>query len=200
MFRELAVKYDVNKIGKPGKPKYCYLDVYEDLFAPLKEKELRILEIGVSSGGSVKMWEEYFPKAQIVGFDRQEKCKGFETDRIKIITGDQGDDNAIAAIPGEFDIIIDDGSHKVKHQRHTLRILWPMVKPGGYFIIEDLQTSYVDKYGGGMERDGSMIEHLKKIVDDINWEWWTKEPSNDMQKHLYMMLFFSGLCVLKKNA
>ncbi len=199
ILRELAKKHKANKIGKKGRRKYCYLDVYLELFTLLKDKPIDILEIGVSNGGSMRMWEDFFPNANIVGVDRKPKCTEYKSGRVKLYIGDQGDKEFLRSIPGEYDIVIDDGSHKNAHQKHTLKILFPRVKSGGLYIIEDLQTSYDRKYGGGFRGEKTMIEKLKQLVDEINWAWWLNKPESYMMEHLYSMAFYESLCVMRKK-
>lgn len=92
---------------------------YQEHFAPLRNKNLKVLEIGIggyedpySGGDSLRMWKQYFPNSMIYGIDIVDK-KGLEEDRIKIFQGSQDDEiflNKVVAETGKFDIIIDDGS------------------------------------------------------------------------------------------
>jgi 23S rRNA U2552 (ribose-2'-O)-methylase RlmE/FtsJ len=69
-----------------------YFDIYERHFARFRNKEMTILEIGVSQGGSLQMWKNYFgPKAKIYGIDVNPKCKDLEEENIKIFIGSQSD-------------------------------------------------------------------------------------------------------------
>ena len=67
-------------------------------------------------------------------------------DRIEIIIGDQNDDIFLQTLINKFsdgiDILLDDGSHITRHQIKTFNILYPLIKPKGLFIIEDLANSY----------------------------------------------------------
>lgn len=89
------------------------LDIYEPYFEPLKDKPIKLLEIGVLSGASVFTWEEYFTKALIYGIDIN--TPDIQTDRIQIYQADQGDvidlHYVYTKIGEPLDIIIDDGSH-----------------------------------------------------------------------------------------
>src|SRR3954469_24776574 len=114
---ELAVRHGTDK--RAGI--HSYTKWYEQLFAPRRWQRMAMLEIGVQAGGSVRMWADYFPNAQIVGIDINPQCAQFASRRIQIITGSQ-DNPEIATFfrsesPDGFEIIIDDGSHVGEHQR-----------------------------------------------------------------------------------
>lgn len=131
-----------------------YLAVYDRVLQPLRRRPVRLLEIGVLNGASLRMWRDYFPRGRIVGLDRDSAALAQAGERIKVFLADQSDAPAMAALVrrlGVFDIIIDDGSHIWSHQIETLRALLPLVKPGGFYIVEDLHTSYgrwAPKYRG----------------------------------------------------
>ena len=115
-----------------------HLQRYEQYLSEFREEECNILEIGVSAGHSVKMWEEYFPNATVYGVDVQPACARHNTTKIKI--GSQIDDNFMESIgeeAGNFKFIIDDGSHVGSHIIQTLKTMWKYLEPGGYYIFED---------------------------------------------------------------
>ena len=97
-----------------------YGDIYDKHFAKFRDQPINILEIGVLRGGSMRIWEKYFPKANIFGIDIDEECLQYQSDRTKIFIGDQSDvsflRNIKAKIP-RIDILIDDGSHRAKDQK-----------------------------------------------------------------------------------
>src|SRR6266700_7302086 len=104
--------------------------------------DVRVLEIGVYSGGSLDMWRTYFgPKAHIIGVDIQEDCIVYERKGIEIKIGDQSDKRFWTEFKERvepIDIVIDDGSHKPRHQITTFNELFPHIKPGGIFLCEDI--------------------------------------------------------------
>ena len=114
-----------------------YLEIYQRHFARYVGTDCRILEIGVDHGGSLQMWKHYFgDRAQILGVDINPACKEYEEGQIKVLIADQCKLPAL----GEFDIIIDDGSHVCAHQSITYRALWPKCK--GVYLIEDCHNGY----------------------------------------------------------
>src|SRR6266702_8262006 len=69
-----------------------YFDIYTKHFKRFRFMDVRVLEIGVYSGGSLDMWSTYFgPKAHIIGVDIQEDCIVYERKGIEIQIGDQSD-------------------------------------------------------------------------------------------------------------
>lgn len=146
-----------------------YLPVYERFFAPYKDRPINILEIGVSHGGSLQVWQKYFhQKSNIVGVDIEPLCKQIEQGNIKIFTGSASDRAFMESLPFDFDIIIDDGSHIQSDVRESFQVMFPRLKNGGLYFVEDLHTAYWDGYGGGLRRKGTFIEDVKWLVDDVN--------------------------------
>jgi hypothetical protein len=86
-FRELFDEHTGNGILKWSH----YPEIYDKHFSKYRELSINFLEIGVLNGGSLQIWEKYFPKAKIFAIDIDEKCKQYETDRTKIFIGDQAD-------------------------------------------------------------------------------------------------------------
>jgi predicted O-methyltransferase YrrM len=122
-----------------------YLNVYASLLGRYRRKPMRLLEIGVLKGASLRMWRDFFPEGEIVGLDRDPAALAHAGERISVHLADQDDIPGLAALVrnlGRFDVIVEDGSHIWTHQIGTLKALLPLVKPGGYYILEDLHTSY----------------------------------------------------------
>jgi hypothetical protein len=122
-----------------------YLGFYERRFAHLRGEQFVLVEIGVLQGGSVRTWGEYFPNAQIVGLDIDPACRGFESGNIAIRIGDASDVAFLFDVVREFGhpmIVIDDGSHRWDHQIGCLQTLFPLLRRGGFYVVEDLDTSF----------------------------------------------------------
>jgi hypothetical protein len=123
-----------------------YLDVYERYFAPVREQVKCVLELGILGGKSLKTWRDYFPHAEVWGLDIDPAANLDYGERIHCVTGSQDDPKALdQCAPGqEFDIVVDDGSHLVVHLIASHDLLWPRVKPGGFYVMEDLPCTYLD--------------------------------------------------------
>jgi len=166
MIKELCEKYNANK-GSDELSKY-FPENYEHHFKSIRNKKLNILEIGVQGGGSLKVWADYFSNATITGVDINKKCLQHETDRVKVLIGDQSDKEFLSGF-GTYDIIIDDGGHEMKQQKTSLKVLWSHLNPGGIYVIEDLETSYWPQFGGKLRGKKTAISYLKKFIDKVNW-------------------------------
>ncbi len=146
-----------------------YLSFYESAFAPLRDKPLTILEIGVLNGASVRTWHDYFPKARVIGCDIDPMARRWAGDRIEIEYMDQSNIEDLVRIAvkyGPFDIVIEDGSHLWDHQTTSLKTLYPFVRPGGFYVVEDLQTNYgeFEAEYRGLARQ-SCVEFLMQWLD-----------------------------------
>jgi len=185
---DILTKFDSDKATHHGYTRY-----YEPLFESRRSAPIRLVEIGVERGRSMKAWQSYFPGADHVygigygNFQTTPKstCSGSEaavhgpSPQCTLYKGDQGDPkflkHFVGDTGGKFDIVIDDGSHVPSHQRTSFEHLWPSVKPGGVYAIEDVETSYWDKsaeiYGYSLEQEPSIVDHMKQVSDTINREF-----------------------------
>ena len=125
-----------------------YLKYYDSVVGPIYNKELKILEIGIFKGGSLELWRDYFPNAQVTGLDRELRVDIENMDRIRVFEGEQQDTHMLEYIkdqvaPDGFDIIIDDASHIAEYARTSFWYLFDhCLKKGGWYIIEDWGTGY----------------------------------------------------------
>jgi hypothetical protein len=145
---QLANKYGTDKGTTAGR-KHGYTEIYEKYFAPLRQKSINLLEIGVQCGKynknhqigpSLKMWHDYFPNGMIYGFDVH-NYSTLNSPRIKVFQGDQAKKQDLLQILKccpRFDIIIDDGSHAPYDQQASFHFLFPYVKENGVYVVEDL--------------------------------------------------------------
>lgn len=148
---ELAKKYETDKGGRHlryggGDSGMCheYTPVYYDLLSERRETVKLVLELGVHSGASLRMWRDFFPAAHVVGVD-SDGSRMFTEERITTYPCDLGDRDGLIALRtmllakyGQFDLILDDASHEPGHQLLAARE-WPMaLAPGGLFVIEDI--------------------------------------------------------------
>jgi len=161
----LANKYKTDKGTNRG-ANNGYTYTYEYYFNNFKDKKIKFLEIGLNNGGpehgsnkidrkiedypSIRMWHEYFSKGEIWGFDVNELKDPIDKslNRFHFFQGDQGSEDSLKDFNDtvnkkygnnvQFDIIIDDGSHAFYHQQLSFTRLSGLVKPGGYYVIEDI--------------------------------------------------------------
>lgn len=151
-----------------------YLEVYEDQFRPFKQQAVDLLEIGVQNGGSLEIWSRYFPRARtLTGCDINPRCGGLQyaDPRVQIIVGnanEQATFQAIASRSPAFDIIVDDGSHRTNDVISSFLTYFPLLKPGGIFIAEDMHCAYWEAYGGGVLNDRSCAAFFRRLMDTVN--------------------------------
>jgi hypothetical protein len=121
-----------------------YLRHYQTLFAPWRHEPINMIEIGVQNGLSLKVWRNYFSRAQIVGIDINPACVRHAGDRIVIETGSQEDPGFLHRICAKYPpaIIVDDGSHLAHHMVYSFKHLFPMLAPGGVYIVEDMEFQF----------------------------------------------------------
>ena len=117
-----------------------YLTHYETALHRYRAMPINLLEIGVFEGASLRVWRRFFSQATLVGVDINPNCKQFEGDRTVVRIGSQADPGFLARVATEFPptIIIDDGSHRADHILFTFDRLFPILAPGGCYIVEDL--------------------------------------------------------------
>lgn len=155
-----------------------YLEAYSEELDPIRKEISTVLEIGVQNGGSLEVWASYLPKAtKIIGCDIDPKCGDlvFTDSRIAVVVGDANSSKtkkAITSLCAEFDLIVDDGSHLSSDVIATFWNYFPVVRPGGRMIIEDVHTSYWKEWGGGLSFAQSSMQFLKALADVVNFEHW----------------------------
>lgn len=155
-----------------------YFDVYERYLQPYRNKPITYLEIGVQEGGSLNLMREYLgTSAKIVGVDIDPKCKRSEQEGFEIHIGSQEDHTflqTVAEASQGFDIIIDDGGHTSNQQIASFISLWPHLRPGGVYIVEDLHCS---QYWPGWQASSlgiNFIDYAKGLADKLSL-WHMKE-------------------------
>lgn len=133
-----------------------YIKNYEEFIGPLRNQKVKLLELGIAKGDSLKFWNDWFPLGRIVGLDLNPfKFESGQYDRIHIYQGEQQDTALLDRLAAEqapdgFDIIIDDASHVGQLTRISFWHLFQNhLKPGGIYCIEDWGTSYWNNYPDG---------------------------------------------------
>lgn len=182
-----------------------FFEIYEKHFERFRGKPIVMLEIGVSQGGSLQMWKDYFgPEAKIYGVDVNPNCKNLEEDNIKIFIGSQSDRSFLRNLKSQLppiDILLDDGGHTMKQQIVTFEELFDHIKEDGVYMCEDCHTSYWLQYRGGHKRIGSFIEYSKNFIDYIN-AWHSKQDSLKVNKYtrsIFSTHFYDSIVVFEKR-
>ncbi|MDV4145387.1 glycosyltransferase [Shimia sp. FJ5] len=156
---------------------------YERLLRDHRDREVRLLEIGVQNGGSLQIWSKYFANGRrFIGCDIDPGCAElvYEDPRISVIVNDAGAPiartQAMRAC-GQFDIIIDDGSHQSRDIIRAFLSFFPVLAQDGLFIVEDMSCSFWQEFEGGLDLETSSLAFFKEVANVINREHWQVETS-----------------------
>jgi demethylmacrocin O-methyltransferase len=166
---------------------------------------VRVLEIGIGGyqasemgGASLRMWKHYFRRGLIHGLDIADKS-GHDETRVRTIQGDQSDVDFLVALNerhGPFDIVVDDGSHLSEHVIVSMTTLFPLLRHGGLYVVEDLETSYWPAWNGGRTDPGdpgTSVGFLKSVVDEL-----LTQDSTGFE--VAGMHFYHNMVVMEKGA
>jgi len=219
-----------------SKPPY-YLSVYEPYLTPLRENPVALLELGVHRGGSLEIWAEYFSNGTIVGIDMKDiievdrdskpiikdgrvVLKTFSTNRIVSKMGSQADEQFLTALSADYaprgwDLIIDDCSHVGSLSQKSFLTLFPLLKIGGLYIIEDWGVGYAPNFAEGeafdtrrhlTEQDGNFPVHtaglagfVKQLVDEVGIDDINKLTGVGRGSVIEWMHVYKGAVILKKR-
>jgi hypothetical protein len=127
----------------------CKYQFFLDRLLSLKQvgEQITILELGAGPddniGASIRAWREYFPAGiHIHVADIKETARKLADEGFNVHIGDLGSQTFLDELSAiDYDFVIDDASHIWFHQIMSFRTLFPKVKSGGLFIMEDLCTS-----------------------------------------------------------
>ncbi|MEL7208994.1 MAG: class I SAM-dependent methyltransferase [Actinomycetota bacterium] len=183
---KLARLYGTDKYWRHG------YTLYYQRHLPARRDVTSLFEIGVggykleTGGESLRMWRSYYPRAQIHGLDIHPKK--IDEPRVTIHQGDQTDGACLDEIldqTGPPDVIIDDGSHQQDHIRTTFGLLFHRVRPGGWYVIEDLHTAYMERFGGG---EPGMADTSVTLIESLVGP--TNQGTKVAELHLYPRIAF----------
>lgn len=181
-----------------------YFPIYERHLCQWQNKTMTFIEIGVSKGGSLQMWQRYFgPLATIVGIDIDPACLKHQEEGIHVRIGDQSDPVFLESVLSEFgepDVVIDDGSHQMQHIQRSFDFLYPRLSKNGLYIVEDLHTAYWEEYGGGVDRPNTFINASKRYIDSLNADHSRGAIASDfMTKHTFGISFYDSVIVFERG-
>jgi demethylmacrocin O-methyltransferase len=199
---ELAIKHNTDKgTTSTHASTHGYAPFYDEHLKKWREEPIRLLEIGVCmegtpGGQSVRMWYEYFSKAEIYAFDIVD-MKSLENDRVKFLQGDQSDRATLEAMYIEFgsknfDFILEDGSHREDHQMVSFGHLFKYVKPGGYYILEDMSIPGQPACCIRNDKTYSVIKNFME-TGKIDSEYITAEEKKYLEKNVAKIEIFTDI-------
>jgi hypothetical protein len=196
---EIGIHYGTDKASvftrTYAKP-HGYLRHMEKFFEPMREKPIKLVEIGVGGGESICTWLEYFSWSFVIGIDRVHSTNKWNTpkkfgnppggiplsveDRYAFMAADQNDPTFWACFAADVretvDIAIDDGSHEPAGIITAFNGLWPLIKPGGLYCIEDLACGFTSA-GFPIHLDWlrALMEAVNHGIGDIDSIHFSKE-------------------------
>jgi 8-demethyl-8-alpha-L-rhamnosyltetracenomycin-C 2'-O-methyltransferase len=195
-FKEISDSLDCDKTTY-----HMYDQVYPLFLESKREEPIRLLEIGLDEGKSVKIWKEYLPLATVIGVDILDKSH-FGTDIFYQADQSSWQDMCdLAEQVSSVDIIIDDGSHVIPHQINTFEALFSRcLAPGGVYIIEDIECSYWKPGSSiyGYSTDGSsLLDYFSNTQHVVNSHMNTLENNLLIKSISY---FQNAIVIQKQNS
>jgi predicted O-methyltransferase YrrM len=165
----IGKKYDTDKSSQRNDvtdTRHChpYTLFYDSLFKNKKNEQLKIAELGILEGSSLRMWKDYFINSEIFGFEYDNNYisnfkNNFNNERITLefidVTNKSSIINAFSKLNIMYDIIIEDTTHLFEHQINVIENTYQYLKPGGVLIIEDIFKAY---------KESDYIDRLKPIL------------------------------------
>jgi hypothetical protein len=188
-----------------------YFKIYDRHFKKFIGKNPTILEIGVSHGGSLEMWNNYFDnECTIYGIDINPNClnvpERLKTNNVYVSIGNQEErgfwQDYLKDKP-KFDIVIEDGGHTMNQQIVSYEELYDHVSDNGVYLSEDLHTSYWNEYGGGLNKKTTFIEYSKRFIDMLNFYHIRDNSLSDHFKKFrqttHSIHYYDSIIVLEKE-
>lgn len=129
---------------------HSYLYLYEKLLQSKKFTAKNVLEIGIQGGGSIKLWHDYFPNADVYGLDimhiNDVLSELKDQTRIHLLTSIDAYDlsffeNTLLSKNIRFDMILDDGPHTLESMIIFISRYSKLLTDDGILILEDIQSS-----------------------------------------------------------
>lgn len=204
----LANKFDSDKGTTGGRSPHRYTYVYDLIFYHLRNKKINFLEIGLCRGGpelhgdidreawspSIEMWKEYFPNANIIGFDISD-FSGQEDDRFSFIRGDSGKEEdmvKLSSFKPYYDVILEDASHASYHQQMAIKHLWAKLSSGGMMIIEDTnwQPPHIEEAMPSVPKTTEFLQAYFENGDYIENELLSKQFMDSLASECQAISFF----------
>ena len=147
--------------------KLDYFPTYANLLKEYRGQRCTLIEIGVKDGGSLFMWKEWLgERARIIGIDINPVVKQFENDGFEIYIGDQADEDFLKKCfneIGSYDILIDDGGHKLHQQLVTIQVALMFLNKKASILVEDTEVSFRKSFQKNQEK--SFLDFAKDVGD-----------------------------------
>jgi hypothetical protein len=174
----LARKFGTDKSAAT----HDYMRLYEFVFAPYRTADFCFMELGVGlprvKAASLRSWRGFFENAKIVGIDNDKRVEQFSGEEFKIEIGNAASPRFLTRMANTYkpSIVLDDASHKWSHQITAFKTMFPLLPPGGIYVIEDIFTSFpmdikYDVYADHPESTWNFISRLQASLAGAQTEW-----------------------------
>lgn len=206
LLHQLGLKHGTDKASV-----HDYCRRYEEFFHPLRQSAKKILEIGIAGGNSLRMWHEYFPYAVIHGVDHTQAYVDamFNKDPlIQVDLGEASDPQFWAAYQrnwgADYDLIIDDASHAVLATFVAFSCAFKLVRPGGFYCIEDVHASFDPAYRrdnepGGLAEEDTVPFCIAAMAVGMLHENGAGQVGTQTTAEIESITSFKSLIIIKKR-
>lgn len=192
---------------------HSYCQYYSIFLDPVRNESIKLLEIGIDSGNSIKMWQEYLPNAEIHGIDIREGYEYLHDGRTFTHVVDQSKKGELIVFAEQysdyFNVIVCDGSHVAEDDILTFETLFPYLKSGGIYILEDTECSY-DKNRWG--KNANIYDRIRQMIGEVSMNGKmsndhicankkTQAPKydlNEFEKSIEWIFVSAGATIIKK--
>jgi len=210
---KLFIKHGTDKSSEH----HNYSSYYETHFEKFRFSPIKMVAVGIGGyeypdrgGGDIKAFSEYFPhaKAQIHAIDIFDKSGVKFDQRVSIYKGSQDDGDFLMSIMmkcGEPDIVIDDASHFCKPTIQTFKHLFPWLKSGGVYVIEDLEGSFYEEHGYGGTKNfmdfkaETPLNLTRELLNCVNAKFLPSEFQAQPQYEISAMHFYQNIVFIVKK-
>lgn len=193
----------MNRMGADkGSNGHGYAIRYEQHFGPARERNGTLVEIGICNGYSIRAWREWAPNMRVIGLDTDKrfvdeaKAEGAEAYHGDGTTSAMWD--LLRAMGIDPDVVVDDGSHFANDQRAAFEAIFPRLKSGGIYAIEDLHTSYwpTEPY---KSRGGSVMPFLLGLIDRLNNFGKVNQNGHALVSDIAAIHFYTSIVFVEKR-
>lgn len=198
---EIGIRHGTDQAGQ-----HDYCRTLDEFLSPKRHEPVVVMEQGVLGGAGIRMWADYFqhPDTRIIGVDPHTWDRAsIEAPRVEIVTGSQTDPILMRQLfdkYGPFDFACDDGSHFASAQQEAFRIGWPFVKPGGFWVIQDLHSYAAPELCDAKENVAQWLCRIATEMQGRGAKASGKVEPTDRWASIDLMIFRKGMAVLRKQA
>lgn len=177
-----------------------YCKRMDEILAPIRHEPVVFMEQGVLGGAGLEMWSRYFdcPAANIIGIDPEiEKCRPINDPRVHAKRLSQTDLDGMFELGKKFHgftVVCDDGSHFASQQIAAFNIVWPMIRPGGMWLCQDLHTAWSPQHCDASQTIMQFLHGLTEQLMARGAEAQAKNVTTDIAD----ITFSHGFAVIRK--